>query len=163
MDAQTLLREFEAQNIKRLSPDYEVWELQESGWPFDTKAKHIQGLKEQTLKLALSLEKQSYLDYSENPQDDGVPGNWEKTENGLWVVPKANDILESFIKFLYLGNWSLYVGNRLLESKNFPNVFSSEPEQIINFVDANKLDMLVGSFHDDNPWRIVFSSALLQK
>ena len=163
MDVQSLLREYEVQNAKRLSPDCEVWELQESGWPFGTRAKRIQRLKEQTLQLALSLEKQSYLDYSENPQDDRLPGKWEKVENGVWVVPKEGDILESLIKFLYLGNWCLYVGNHSLKSKSIPDIFGRKPEQIISFVDENELDLYVGSFHDNNPWRVIFSSALLQK
>jgi hypothetical protein len=98
-----------------------------------------------------------HLQYSENPLEDGISGQWKCIDSDFWAVPSDVNVSE-LIKWLYFGNWVIYE-KRNVNSDVWRMPSVSEPAKIVESVLDFGIQWALYSFHDNSPWFYVEKKA----
>ncbi len=93
------------------------------------------------------------LNYCENPIENGLGNNWVEVDQGTWVIPQHVDVSEVH-KWLYLGNWLLYVSKQVVSIKMLRNYDFRNPTAFIQMMKQTSMSFAVCSFYDNDPWFI---------
>jgi hypothetical protein len=95
--------------------------------------------KQQLLKELLKQFPLAILDYSENPVDDGVSGDWVQGSHPQhWVIPGNVDAGE-VLQWLYLGGWTI---DFLTQNRDGED----------DYLNGQGSEICLESFHDNDPW-----------
>lgn len=141
-------------SIVRPHEHLNVWKIKEpSQLGLRRSSAQYRQQKKQLLAKFLCEFSGCYLDYSENPIDDGLPGQWERAGDIRWMVP-ADVAVGDFYEWLYLGNWGLFKLETGLGLDDPIGLVANGPEEIIDTMRRNGVVAYLSAYHDNDPWTI---------
>lgn len=134
----------------RKDDELAVWELRRKGiWGF----RQMEPRKKSILQLSLALSPVCFLVFSEDPTEDGLPGDWKRASNGAWIIPN-NLEFASFYNWLALGNWLIYAAEKPCDKEDWKKLASGDFKLMSHTGKRISARFAIYSFYDDNPWFI---------
>jgi hypothetical protein len=110
------------------------------------------------MNILLSSQEPIYLMH-ELPQDWEVPGNWQLTNEGTWLVPPDFNWDDPAVQsWLAVGNWQLYSAPAPAEG-NWPDPARCRAGDLLAWMKTRSVRALIDSFHDDTSWVVAFVTA----
>jgi hypothetical protein len=106
------------------------------------------------------VERSIILRHHEPPSDYSVPGNWQPAAAATWLVPSDLNLDDPAVnRWLFvLGDWTFYSAPHPVEGK-WPDVFRSTAGELVTWMNAQSIRVLIESFHDDTDWVVALGSA----
>jgi hypothetical protein len=117
-------------------------------WRIEGTSSRVEQCKVELLE-AICSDARPFVHYEEPPMGEpGLEGSVEVAQ-GVWQLPlgAAGSVL---LKWLYLGNWQLYV--RAEPLPQIPDLCRSTNVEVETFVSQCGASALIDSFHDDVSW-----------
>jgi hypothetical protein len=97
--------------------------------------------------------------HPELPKEYNVPGNWQSAGEATWLVPPDFNPDDAGSKhWLSLGDWRFYGAPGPVQGKS-PDVFRCRAAELLAWMSARSVRVLVESFHDDTDWVVALSAA----
>ena len=117
-------------------------------WRIDGLSSQIETLKADLLE-EICRDARPFVHYEESPSETtGLEGTVEAAP-GIWRLPsRAPGAI--LLKWLYLGNWQLYV--RTAPLPELPDLCRSKDSEVEAFLFKSGVTVVVDSFHDDVSW-----------
>lgn len=112
--------------------------------------------KEKIITTLLESSYPFFMEYSESPIDNEIPGNWQQFSTNVWQID-SNLTTANFFKWSYLGGWLLYITEKPVISP-WPNIFKDEPIQLEQFFTEHNIPIVITSFWDDIDWTIFITN-----
>jgi hypothetical protein len=144
----------EAKLARPVSPKKEVW-LLDTGpwWRLFRDHRGLDEAKVAILEAAWRLPLPLFL-LPEKPLAQELEP-FLRREATAWQIDrsKSAEAFYSTEPASGLGNWQLYAAKRPLTAP-VPNTFRIEPDEVVAFMTAHDLVLLVDVFHDDTDWCI---------
>jgi hypothetical protein len=155
---------WESADIRRRDPALPVWDLGRPG----LFARHrrqrreaVAACRQEVLATLLRWSGLVFLMHPEPPKEYKVPGNWRHAGEATWLVPPDFDPEEAGGKlWLSLGDWRFYSGPESVQGM-WPDVFRCHAAQLLAWMSARPVRVLVESFHDDTDWVVALGAAQL--
>ncbi len=134
----------------RRSQECEVWWVKDRFFRPSSQLKYevLSAFRTSGLSLAIA---------HDDPADEEVPGPWERTAEGWWILPagfQPGD--QAAQRWLGLGAWCLCP---LPCPRERPDLIRASPREVSAFLADNSLEAVVGSFHDNDPWVVAYSKS----
>jgi hypothetical protein len=156
-----VLCRWESGDIRRRDPALLVWDLGRPG-PF---ARHRRQRREavtvcrrEVLTTLLGWGGPVFLRHPEPPKDYKIPGNWQPADEATWLVPPDFNPDDAGGKhWLSLGDWRFYSAPGPAQGK-WPDVFRCRAADLLAWMSARSVRVLVESFHDDTDWVVALSA-----
>ena len=127
-----------------------VWQLTTPRWGARARLHHA--LRSQVLTAALTSAQPMFMTYSEDPNDElGV--SWSRVDVNIWRMHPRTVSAELLSGFLHLGNWTIVAGSISHLRETLAKI-RGKPDQIAECLDDGDMDLIIDSYHDDNPWWI---------
>jgi hypothetical protein len=146
-DGQQLIEIMGTENVHK-HPILPLWKIKASSYLPGSDFE----LKKQNLLRQITKDfPRIFLSYSEDPQEDGISGNWTRMDSITWLVPE-NARVEEIYAWLYLGNWLIYAASKVPPSHIFEKYSIHKPESFMKIMEEASLELMLGSFHDNTPW-----------
>jgi hypothetical protein len=142
-----------------VSTAYPVWELARPRFPFSRRARRFSEAQSRVLEAIRALPWPPFLRTAEAPRDHGLTGSWQLAARETWLLPADENTPDLLGKFLFLGDWTLYLALDPVPPMSLPDCFESAPVELSGFVETHGIPVLVGAYHDNNPWRLVVEPA----
>ena len=156
MDNDLVAHELDRMGYPRREPRSPLWDLKPaSGWRPKAAKQHGEN-QTRILEQILSIEREAYLIFSEDPVDHEIQGDWRKIAHAHWRIPLGLDAAYLRESFLHYGNWRLYVAPEPVSSP-FPDLFRGSAGEIIQFIRRHNIRLAIDSFHDDLEWAIALA------
>lgn len=134
--------------MTRLSESIPAWQAslaRPTGEAIEGRKAFLAGLLRSRHELCLS--------YSEDPQEDGVPGQWIPLGKHVWRVPQEiSNHVDLLYRWLCYGDWVLYKPSG--EARLWRFVWNSLAETVIESLVRADIRFCIYSFHDNDPWFI---------
>lgn len=119
-------------------------------WRLEGSSRDVEALKTRLLTAICSCAS-PVVHYDEPPVRSGSLQRVEKLAASVWRIPSNADGAE-LLSWLYLGNWQLYVGSRVLDK--LPDLCRASPAEVGYFMVAAGVEVVIDSFHDDTCWTV---------
>lgn len=155
-----ILKQNESRVVRKLDDEGLVWMIEESllkKWlSRKDKALDIDKLKLEILKLIQDQHK-PIIFHHDDPFEEDVPGAWNSVGDGCWRIPSGLNFDKKNTKFwIGLGGWMMYPSDSPINETI--DTFRSKPEEVVQLLRREKLDVIIDSFHDNNPWLVCVAS-----
>ncbi|MCI0641955.1 MAG: hypothetical protein L0Y72_31150 [Gemmataceae bacterium] len=101
-----------------------------------------------------------FLMHKEPPKEYAIPGNWRSAGEASWVVPADFNLDDPVVRhWLFdLGDWRFYSSVGPVAGK-WPDVFRCGAAELLAWMSANAVRVLIESFHDDTEWVVAQGTA----
>jgi len=94
-----------------------------------------------------------YLNYSEDPMEDQIPGKWIEVGKHVWrIPPEISSYVDILYRWLSYGNWLLYKSSP--ESPVWRFAWRGDINGIIESMVRANIQFCIYAFHDNDPWFI---------
>ena len=125
------------------------------------RREHVDAVKRNALELLVRTGT-AVIHHPDSPQQEQLPGTWLAGRLPQWwhVPPDLNLANESVAYWLFsLGNWVMCAPEAVLDP---PIDLARAPvKELLPWLDAQRADVVVDSFHDDVSWVVLLASARL--
>ena len=129
-----------------------VWDGATSTWPFSSRTRGFIEAQPLILGVALKNAGGAYLFYDEDPEKWEMPGEWEELGLDLRRIPDGSDPEFLLRNYLYYGGWVLFAGALPRNLDDLPDHFRVSADELLDYMKAEGVEMLIGSFLDDCEW-----------
>lgn len=150
-----ILLDWQSEDIRRRHPALPVWDI---AWPglFSRRRRRrreaVAACRKEVRRTLLEGSRPVFLMPNDSPKENEVPGHWEPAGEATWLVPPEFDPDEPrTMRWLSLGDWRLYTALKRTRG-NSPDVFRCRAADLLAWMSANGVRVLVESFHDDTAW-----------
>lgn len=117
-------------------------------WRIEGTSSRVEQCKVELLE-SICRDAQPFVHYEEPPMSEpGLDGSAEVAP-GVWQLP-LGAAGPALLKWLYLGNWQLYVRPEPLPE--LPDLCRSTDIEVGTFVSQCEASVVIDSFHDDMSW-----------
>lgn len=154
MKLKRLLDVAEELGARRASEQHAVFRLSAGLFRWHVGARQTAFLAE-LLEVDASL----YWTLEEPPGEFDSQVAWPQVTERVWTAPAGVPAGELRRRWLYTGNWMVFIGRSPTISIPWIDPFRTPPDRLVEFLRTAGLDFLLASFHDDLDWRIAFGTA----
>jgi hypothetical protein len=148
----------EGKDVRRLHPQHGIWQIV---WPGliarsrRARIARVQTCRAEVLRELFSTGLPRFIRHPDPPKDYDVPGRWEPRGDDTWVAPSGFQPGDrASASWFALGCWVAYAAPRPADEP-WPDVFRLSAEDVLQWTSAHGVRAAVGSFHDDDEWRVV--------
>jgi hypothetical protein len=139
--ASTLLKILESHEGRGVQGNGAVWRIEGS-------SSRVEQCKRELLE-SICRDAQPFVHYEESPMGEtGLEGSVEVAP-GVWQLALGVSG-PALLKWLYLGNWQLYV--RAEPLREMSDLCRSTDIEVAAFVTQSEAKVVIDSFHDDVSW-----------
>jgi hypothetical protein len=158
-----ILCRWESTDIRRREGFLPVWDLGQPGFLARHRRQRreaIASCRRETLIAFLEGEGSVFLVH-EPPQDYEVPGDWQRVGVATWLVPPDVNLEHPAVAYwlFVVGNWRLYRAPAPTMG-NAPDAFRCRAAELLSWMQAESVQALIESFHDDSAWVVALDTAV---
>jgi hypothetical protein len=157
-----ILCRWEGEDVRRRDPALLVWDLGQPGLFARHRRRRreaVAACRREVLTTLLCRAAPVFLMHPEPPKEYQVPGDWQPAGEATWLVPPDFDPNYAAGKrWLSLGDWTAYSAPGPAPGK-WPDVFRCRAAELLAWMSAKSVRVLVESFHDDTDWVVALGAA----
>jgi hypothetical protein len=155
------LIEHEGDDIRRVHPAFDVWQLARPGLVASFQRGRIDRLeacRAEVLRALLASESPIFIEHQDPPREYDVPGDWVSHDQNTWRVPPGFAFDEpASAAWLALGNWVVYTASHAIHDA-WPDVFRTTPDILVDWIRSRRIRAAICSFYDDDEWRVIVAA-----
>jgi hypothetical protein len=144
LDLASFLRANQSRKVRTVGESGRVWELLGS-------SSTVERVRGELLRLALES-RSVVLEYDADSPDGDLRQHVREVGPGLFSVHDQPPI-PALRDWLYLGGWRVW-SPAVPDSTRL--AFADSPEDILRFIDENRVDFVIDSYPDDAEWFVGF-------
>jgi hypothetical protein len=151
------------EDIRQRDASVPVWDIGGPGFLARRKrqrADAVAACRYELLSALLTAEDPVFLMHPEPPDEYGVPGDWQSVGRRTWRLPSEFNFQGPAAKrwLFTLGDWRFYSAPAPVDSQS-PDVFRCSAGQLLTWMSANSITVLIESFHDDSDWVVAIENS----
>jgi hypothetical protein len=150
-----VLRRWQGEDVRQRDPALSLWDIGGPGLFTRHRRQRREAVtasRRELLTALLAWDGSVYLVHPELPADYELPGNWQPAGEATWLVPPDfNPQDPAGQQWLSLGDWRFYCGAGPVQGV-WPDVFRCRAAELLSWMSAKSVHVLIESFHDDTDW-----------
>ncbi len=160
---EAILTGSEGPEVRRREAGRPVWDLSRPG-PFARNRRRryqaAMSCRDQLLSALLSSGRIICQTHQESPDSYPIPGDWGLVGPSTWLVPQGLDVRYPDVRhWLFdLGGWSMYIAASPAPVDG-PDVFRCRAVDLLAWMNANSVQIMIASFLDDSDWVAAIAAA----
>jgi hypothetical protein len=157
-----ILSRSRTEDIRQRDAARQVWDIGGPGILARRKRQRagaVAACRAELLCALLAAEGPIFLIHHEPPDEYGVPGDWQRVGSLTWRLPAEFNVHDPIVeRWLFtLGDWRLYCAPAPVGSQG-PDVFRCSADELLTWMKANSVAVLIESFHDDSDWVVAIEN-----
>jgi hypothetical protein len=157
-----ILCRWQGEDIRRRDGSLPVWDVGRPGLFARRRRQRreaVAACRRELLATMLDSEPPLFLTSPWTPEEYEVPGHWQSAGEATWLVPVEFDFDHPpFQYWLFaMGDWRLYRAAKYADGRS-PDVFRCSAAELLAWMNAQTVQALIESFHDDTDWVVALST-----
>jgi hypothetical protein len=152
----------EGEDVRRLDPASDVWHIAAPrlfAKSRSARVAQVEACRAATFSALISSMPQVFIQHEDPPDDYGIAGPWVASAAKTWAIPAGFAMDDpASAGWLALGCWTVYAARHPI-TEPWPDVFRIPPAAAMQWLKAHDAQAAICSWHDDDEWRVIVSTA----